>query len=140
MPKPFQIRVFGKAGCDKCRTLEQRLDRMLECEEWAAFERAYRDLLTEEGLVDFCEADGINPQRIPALLVCRWNAERGDYEPVANPNPGAPDPDCGRARLYAHVGLQTDYSAEGGGVVSPKMIAAVLRAAVAAVAPAAAAA
>ncbi len=126
MKHQYQVQVFGKPGCDKCARLNRRLDKMLAKEEWQAFEKVYFDLHTEAGLVAFCEAECINPQRIPALLVTRWNADKDQYEPVPNPAPGAPDPLCGKSRLFQHLGLQTDYSA-GGGVLAPKMLAAVLQ-------------
>jgi hypothetical protein len=126
MGKPYRIQVFGKLDCDKCKTLNQRLDKLLEREEWQAFEKAYFDVLTVEGMVAFSEAECINPHRIPALLVTRLNPETGEYEPVVNPRPGAPDEVCGAARLYTYQGLQTDYSEQGRGLISPRMLTAVL--------------
>jgi len=125
MSKSFRIQVFGKAGCDKCKTLNQRLDKMLANPEWDAFDKEYCDVMTVEGLIPFCEAECINPHRIPALLVTRRDKSTGVYEPVPNPQPGEADEICGRARLHQYVGLQTDYTT-GGGVITPKMIAAVL--------------
>jgi hypothetical protein len=122
----YRVEVFGKAGCDKCGTLNQRLDKLLEKPEWADFEKQYWDLETEEGLVAFCEAECINPQRVPALLLSRRNEATGEYEPVSVPPSTAHDPVCGHSRLYQYLGLQTDYSEEGRGVITPKMIAAVL--------------
>lgn len=121
----YKIQVFGKKGCQKCSVLNQRLDKMLAEKEWAEFEKCYRDVETEEGLIAFSEAECINPQRIPAMMVMR-RQDDGSYVPVANPKMGEKDPVCGKSRLYQYLGLQTDYTDAGKGVISPKMIKAVL--------------
>jgi len=126
MAAQFQIQVFGKQGCDKCRTLNQRLDKLLEKEEYNIFEKQYCDVETIDGLVAFSEAECINPSRIPAMLITRWDDETGEFIPVQTKAPGAPDTLCKKARLYQYVGLQTDYSETGKGIISPKMIASVL--------------
>ena len=125
MPKTFRVRVFGKAGCDKCATLNQRLDKLLGQEDWQEFEKEYCDLDTEEGLIAFSEAECINPQRVPAMLVTRRRGDTAHYEPVPNPAAARRDPVCGKSRLFQHLGLQTDYTA--GGVITPRMLTTVLR-------------
>lgn len=122
MNKPFQIHVFGKQGCDKCKALNRRLDKLLSKENWNAFEKIYHDLGTIEGLVHFCHAEGINPQRIPAMTIAR-QVEDDRYEPMANPRPPAPDQ---TRRLHNMLGLQTDYSAAGKGLLPPSEIESVL--------------
>ena len=131
MTKPYRIQVFGKAGCDKCTVLNQRLDKLLEKPEWQTFEKQYCDMLSEEGLIEFSEAECINPQRIPAMLVQRWDEAAQAYKPVSTREPGAADPVCGTARLYHFVGLQTDYGPVGKGVLSPRMLTHVLQEALA---------
>ncbi|WP_372808711.1 hypothetical protein [Pontiella sp.] len=126
MAAKYQIRVFGKEGCDKCHTLNQRLDKLLTKDEYADFNKLYCDVETAEGLVAFSEAECINPSRIPALLITKWDEEAGEYKPVGTKAPGAKDAVCKKSRLYQYVGLQTDYSEVGKGVISPKMIQAVL--------------
>ena len=126
MSKEFQIPVFGKPGCAKCHVLQGRIDELLQEEEWSGFEKVYHDLETEDGLVDFCEAECLNPQRVPGFYISKAGAD-GVQRPMANPAPGAADPVLGASGLYARIGLQTDYSAAGRGVISPKMIEAVLR-------------
>ncbi len=126
MTGKFRVDVFGKQGCEKCGVLNQRLDKLLEKAEWAAFEKHYWDVETEPGIVAFAETEALNPQRIPAMLVMRLNEESGDYEPLPNPQPGKPHPVLQDASLFAHVGLQTDYSEKGKGLITPKMIAACL--------------
>ena len=127
MATSFRVRVFGKAGCAKCKTLNQRLDKLLARDEWSDFEKEYCALDTEEGMVEFCGTECINPQRVPAMLVMRREGDSGDYEPMANAAPGEDDGVCGKSRLYQFLGIQTDYSGRGKGVISPKMIESLLR-------------
>lgn len=130
----YQIRVFGKEGCDKCHTLNQRIDKLLAKEEYADFEKLYCDVETIDGLVAFAEAGCINPSRIPALLVTVWNEMLETYIPLTNKEPGAEDPVLKKSKLYQFLGLQTDYSDVGKGVISPKMIQNILDEAAGAVA------
>ena len=127
MSKTYQVHVFGKPGCDKCHTLNGRLDDLLQEAEWADFEKIYHDLETEPGLVEFCEAECLNPQRVPGFYVSKADPATGAHEPLPNPEPGAPDAPGGDSALYTWVGLQTDYSPVGRSVITPKMIEAVLR-------------
>lgn len=126
MSKPYKIKVFGKPGCAKCKTLNQRLDKLLATDPWSDFDKEYCDVDTVEGLVDFASAECINPQRIPALLVLRKEEASEQYAPVPSRNPQPVDPICGKSKLYQYVGLQTDYTPAGKGIISPKMITAVL--------------
>jgi hypothetical protein len=126
MNKKYQINVFGKAGCDKCHTLNQRLDKILLKEDFKAFGKHYYDVETTEGLVAFSEAQCINPSRIPAMLLTAWNEQEGEYLPIENSSPGEPDPLCKKARLYQFLGLQTDYSETGKGLITPQMIQSLL--------------
>ncbi|MDZ8118098.1 hypothetical protein [Pontiella agarivorans] len=126
MSAKYQIKVFGKEGCDKCHTLNQRLDKLLKKEDFNDFEKCYCDVETTDGLVAFSEAECINPSRIPAMLISRWDDEEQDYIPVETANPGSADPICKKSRLYQYVGLQTDYSPAGKGILTPKMIQTVL--------------
>ena len=124
MEKPFKIKVFGKPGCDKCKTLNQRLDKILADEQWKDFEKEYCDVETVDGLVAFASAECINP----AMLVTRKQQETKRYEPVSVREPRqSPDEVCGKSKLYQYVGLQTDYTPAGKGIISPKMITAVLQ-------------
>ena len=127
MGKTYQIHVFGKPGCDKCHTLNGRLDDLLKGEEWSDFEKVYHDLETEGGLVEFCEAECLNPQRVPGFYVSKADPATGRQAPIPNPKPGAEDGPGGSSALYTWIGLQTDYGPAGRGVITPKMIQAVLR-------------
>ncbi len=126
MAKPYKIKVFGKTGCAKCKTLNQRLDKILAKEEWADLEKEYLDVETVDGLVAFASAECIHPGRIPAMLVTRKDETTGRYTPVPTREPRQTDTVCGKSKLYQYVGLQTDYTPAGKGIISPKMITAVL--------------
>ncbi len=126
MSAQYQIRVFGKEGCDKCHTLNQRLDKLLSKEAFSVFDKLYCDVETIDGIVAFSEAECINPSRIPALLVTEWDKEADEYAPVNSRQPGAKDSICKKARLYQYLGLQTDYSSVGKGLITPAMIQSIL--------------
>jgi hypothetical protein len=126
MATQYQIRVFGKQGCDKCHTLNQRLDKLLSQDEYSAFDKLYCDVESIGGLVAFAEAECINPARIPAMLITEWSESDDEYVPVATQQPGAKDAVCKKAKLYQYLGLQTDYSELGKGLITPKMIQSVL--------------
>ena len=127
--KEYKVIAFGKKGCDKCKVLNKRLDKLMEQDEWQAFEKEYYDITTVDGLVKFAEAECLNPQRIPALLVLQ-NTGDGSYEKIRQTFAEGYD-DNGKYRLPAYVSLQTDYT-EGGGVIKPAEIQAVLTEALAA--------
>ena len=127
MEKDYRVLVFGKPGCDKCKVLNQRLDQLLAQPEGLPFEKVYHDLTTRDGLVAFSNAECVNPQQVPALMVTRRNPSTGRFQPVMTRTPGHADPVCRRSRLYQYVGLQTDYTGEGRGVLTPKMISKVLQ-------------
>ena len=126
MASKFQVKVFGKQGCDKCHTLNQRLDKLLSKEEYSNVDKLYCDVESIDGIVAFAEAECINPSRIPAMLVTEWSDDCGEYVPVNSRKPGLADPVCKKAKLYQFVGLQTDYSELGKGLLTPKMIQTVL--------------
>lgn len=128
MSKPYRIQVFGKSGCAKCKALNGRLDRALAKPAWQDFEKSYCDVETEEGLITFCRAECINPNRIPAFMVLKREVVESEehYRPLPNPDPDAPNSVCDGSILYLYQGLQTDYSGDGQGLITPKMLEAVL--------------
>ena len=123
--KKLIVNVFGKAGCAKCTMLNRRLDKLLSEERYVAFEKKYHDVLTEKGLVPFCLAQCLNPSRIPAMLISRVREDGGE-EYLANPEPELKDELCGYSKLYQYLGLQTDYSEEGKGIITPEMLESIL--------------
>ena len=122
MSATWRVVIFGKSGCDKCAFLRRRVEALLAEDGWSDFEMAYADVETEEGLAAFCRAECINPNRLPAMLVMERAAAPGGWRPLARPASGPADPAAGVARLYTYVGLQTDYSEQGRGILSPKAI------------------
>ena len=128
MSAEYQVWVFGKQGCPKCKTLNKRVDALLAKKEWQGFEKVYWDVETEEGLVTFSKTECLNPQRIPGMVVARRTAD-GRYQPLLNPEPEKVDKVCKGARLYTYLGLQTDYTDKG--VITPRMVETVLAEAVA---------
>lgn len=126
MEKTFRITVFGKTGCKKCKALNRRLEKLLGEERWQDFEKVYHDLETEDGLLAFCRSECVNPSRIPAFVVMR-RTDAGEFVPVESPQPGDRDELCGQSRLYQFLGLQTDYSDAGRGLLTPAMIESVLQ-------------
>jgi len=125
--KDYQIMIFGKAGCDKCAVLEKRVDSLITKPDWQEFGKLKIDVESEEGLVEFCQCECVNPQRIPAFVVQKWNDKTKSYENVQNPSPSSEDDVCGNSKLYTLMGIQTDYTERGKGLISPKMIKSVLQ-------------
>ncbi|MGQ9662374.1 MAG: anaerobic ribonucleoside-triphosphate reductase, partial [Kiritimatiellia bacterium] len=119
-PKPFLLLLFGKTGCKKCSVLDERLERLLAEPQWADFAKLYLDAETEEGLVALCEAECIDPQRLPGLLVLRRGVNREEYHPISNPSYGKSS--ANPSRLSVYLGLHTDYSETGRGVITTEMI------------------
>ncbi len=120
--KKYKIIVFGKEGCQKCSVLKTRLTKVLKKEEYSDFEMEYAGVDETDGLVKFAMAECINPQRIPAFIIQQLNKNNEyEYVPVKDPCKGA-DPVCGNSKLYQYLGIQTDYTEIGRGLISGKMI------------------
>ena len=64
------IHIFGKSeGCTKCAALKRKVTSVMEEEKYRGrFVVSFHDVLTEEGLVDFCRSN-INPNCIPGLVI-----------------------------------------------------------------------
>ncbi len=119
----YIVNVFGKEGCAKCAMLNRRIDKLLGDAKYAAFTKRYNDVLTEDGMVKFCLAQCLNPSRIPAMVISKVD-EDGSEHYLDNADHGAGV--YGRSKLYQYLGVQTDYSDEGKGVITPEMVQAVL--------------
>lgn len=120
------VNVFGKPGCAKCAMLNRRLDKMLaEESKYACFRKDYHNVLEEDGLVEFCKSECLNPSRIPAMVISTVD-ENGKNHYMANPKPGEIDEICKHSRIYQFLGIQTDYSDEGKGIITPEMIRTIL--------------
>ncbi|MGI6681026.1 MAG: hypothetical protein ACOX3T_06075 [Bdellovibrionota bacterium] len=123
MTKQYRIKVYGKRGCDKCGVLKSRLAKLLENEKWQDFEMIDYDILTEDGLVAFVKEEVLNPQRIPCFLVQKKN-EKGDY--INMINPAWKNNKSEAFEPFKFLGMETDYSPKGNGVIIPKQIDAIL--------------
>ena len=111
--------VFGKHGCAKCAVLRRRLDRALQDPRYAGVSVEYHDVLTLDGIVAFCKADTLNPNRIPALLMARdgrYVQSDAQFAPPEDLSVYAPS--C----TFQHVGVQTDYDGPSRGVITEDMI------------------
>ncbi|MBP5460430.1 MAG: hypothetical protein J6Y62_09790 [Clostridia bacterium] len=109
------IHVFGKEGCAKCALLKSRLNGILQQEPYKGkFVMEYTDVLKEDDLVRFCRAQCVNPSKIPAMLLADEN--------------GFMDGGCrtDAPRTYQYLGVQTDYSEKGKGILPPDLIKSVL--------------
>jgi hypothetical protein len=118
--RPLRVTVFGKPGCDKCAILKKRLADLMAKPDYALFDLSYADVETVEGLTRFCRAEELNPNRIPAFVIERY--EEGEWVAIESP-PAEGDPS---GRLACRLGMQTDYSGAGRGVIPPKAIAGLL--------------
>lgn len=113
----LKVHVFGKTGCAKCAVLQKRLDSLLERDEYKGkFVKEYDNVLTPEGLVRFCRVQCVNPNKIPAMVIADENGQfmEGDM------NPNAP-------YTYQYLGIQTDYSDKGKGIIPPDLIEEILK-------------
>ena len=64
------IHIFGKSeGCTKCAALKRKVASVIGEDDYRGkFAVVFHDVLTEEGLVDFCRSN-INPNCIPGLVI-----------------------------------------------------------------------
>lgn len=116
------VHLFGKEGCTKCAAMKRRLTALLERPEFAAFRIEYHDVMTLPGIVEFCKAGCLNPNRIPAVLV---SGEDGKYLP-GRIRRRTDEGVFAESVTFPFAGIQTDYD-HGGGVVSPAALEDVLR-------------
>lgn len=110
------VHVFGKTGCAKCAVLQKRLDSILGDPKYQGkFVKEYDNVLTEEGLVKFCRVQCVNPNKIPAMVI---GFEDGSYMEG--------DLKTKTPYTYRYLGIQTDYSDVGKGVLTPEQIREIL--------------
>lgn len=114
------VHIFGKSeGCSKCAALKHKAALVITEEPFRGqFEVEFHDLLTEEGIAEFCRTN-INPNCVPGLVVgigplflksvCsseEW-LERGNL-------------------LRPWLGVFTDYGERNRGVIMAKQIREIL--------------
>lgn len=111
--------VFGKEGCSKCAALKRRVDQLRSLDEYGDVKMEYHDVMTLDGIVAFCKADCLNPNRIPALIM---SDDDGRYIRSGRSEARGDTPaDYKESVTYQWVGVQTDYD-NGGGLITPDMI------------------
>ncbi len=118
MSKSIRIHVFGKENCEKCKILNRRIDRLVK-KKGELFNKVYHDVETVEGLVRFAQTECMNPQRIPGFLFGIWDSEQ-KQEYMIPQDSDANLSDC--SILANYLGMQTDYSGPGKGVIPPEQI------------------
>lgn len=110
--------VFGKEGCSKCAALKRRVEQLRSLDGYSDLKMEYHDVMTLDGIVAFCKAECLNPNRIPALLM---SDDEGRYIRSGRRIRGATSDDYKESVTWQWVGVQTDY-ANGGGVITPAMV------------------
>ena len=114
------IHIFGKSeGCTKCAALKRKVASVMEEENYRGkFEVPFHDVLTEEGLVDFCRSN-INPNSLPGLVI---GIGKLFLESVCTSEEW-----LSRGNLLKPwLGLFTDYSERHRGVITSKEIREIL--------------
>lgn len=108
----MNIHIFGKAGCAKCAVLKKRVESILAEPGHDGDTLHYHDCMTVEGLTEFCQVN-LNPNNIPAMLIADGENRylMCDHAPAGD-----------KSATYPYVGIQTDYSPQHNGVISPQMI------------------
>ena len=119
----YRISLYGKHGCSKCAQLKARLDKLINS-DWQDFEVSYHDITTEDGMVDFALRECLNPQRIPSFIVEKKVAGTDNFEPIRNP---AHDSWTSGVRPMRYLGIQTDYTEVGKGIIPPAVVVDVMK-------------
>ena len=119
MSKNYRITLFGKKGCDKCKVLKERIDKLVEQDDWKDFEKEYLDVESVDGLVSFVKMEVLNPLRIPSFIVKKLNLATNEYQALVNPEA---DNCSALSKPFRYVGIETDYSEKGHGIITPQMI------------------
>jgi hypothetical protein len=116
--KKYKVIVFGKKDCEKCKALNHKIDELLKLDEYKDFEKQLIDVMSEDGLIMFCDFDCLNAQRIPSFLILKKDDKQ--YITIKNDYYDT-DEICKGYMTYQYLGLQTDYSNNDGKITS-KMI------------------
>ena len=117
----LKIHIFGKSqGCSKCDALKRKVTNILKDDERfrESFGVVFHDLLTEEGIADFCETN-INPNCVPGLVI---GGDAGFLPSRCTSDEWLAD----GALLRPWLGRFTDYSERHRGVISSDEIRALL--------------
>ena len=109
----LKIHIFGKSqGCSKCDALKRKVTNILKDDERfrESFGVVFHDLLTEEGIADFCETN-INPNCVPGIVI---GGEAGFLPSRCTSDEWLED----GALLRPWLGRFTDYGERHRGVIS----------------------
>ena len=115
------LRIFGKAGCQKCHALLTRVEKLLLLPEYQHFSFEYHACLTVPGLVEFMEAGCLCPLNIPAIVCGYYNDDQEfvyltEWEVPTWKTRDFP------GMLYSVSGMWTDYDGPGRGVITPNSL------------------
>ena len=121
--KTYRISIYGKKGCSKCAQLKNRLEKLTST-DWQDFGIAYNDILTEDGMVSFVKRECLNPQRIPSFIVEKLGSDGETYEAIKNP---AHSQTVEGVRPMRLLGIQTDYTEAGKGIIPPAAVVEIMQ-------------
>lgn len=109
--KPYLIVVYGKNGCDRCALLKDEVNRMLAEEKLSdRFGFDYQNLSTIDGMTAYAVSETINGQRIPALQIMRYDAEKQNYVKIPDTRPEIINDASGDLFVPVYLQLQTDHT------------------------------
>ncbi len=74
-------------------------------------------------MVSFVKRECLNPQRIPSFIVEKLNGN-GEYEAIKNP---AHSQTVEGVRPMRYLGIQTDYTEVGKGIIPPAAVVEVMQ-------------
>lgn len=114
------IHIYGKShGCSKCDALKRKVASVMEEEKYRGrFVVSFHDVLTEEGIADFCLTN-INPNCVPGIVI---GGDAGFLPSRCTSDEWLAD----GALLRPWLGRFTDYSERHRGVISSDEIRALL--------------
>lgn len=98
--------------------LNERVDKLLEQKDWQEFDKSYIDIETIDGFVSFVKTEALNPQRIPSFIIEKKQGS-GEWAPLINPE------SVSSTKIsvpWRYIGVETDYSENGRGIITPPMI------------------
>ena len=117
------IHIFGKSeGCTKCAALKRKVASVIGEDDYRGkFAVVFHDVLTEEGIADFCLTN-INPNCVPGIVI---GGDAGFLPSRCTSDEWLED----GALLRPWLGRFTDYGDRHRGVISSDEIRALLTAA-----------
>lgn len=115
----YLIVIYGKNGCEKCARLKNEVSMILEEDNGLNdFDMDYQNLSTVEGMQAYALSETVNGQRLPALQIMKYSAEKKSY--IKIPFPGSGKGADTRPFLY-YLQLETDYSSDNASITPDKV-------------------